>query len=93
VTPAILRRGSPPRRGASPISDGNLIVTRDGAAVIVDADRNRILRVDLASQGILGEAALHGADCCWWERERRLPHVGDVFLLAALAALIAWWIR
>ena len=41
-----------------PISGGNLHVTRDGAAVIADPDRDRLLMVDLATQGILGELAL-----------------------------------
>jgi mono/diheme cytochrome c family protein/DNA-binding beta-propeller fold protein YncE len=44
----------------TPISGGNLLVTRDGAAVIADSDRDRILMVDLATQGILGEVPLQG---------------------------------
>jgi mono/diheme cytochrome c family protein/DNA-binding beta-propeller fold protein YncE len=43
-----------------PISGGNMLVTRDGAAVIADADRDRILMVDLATQGILGEVSIPG---------------------------------
>src|SRR5262245_3010143 len=49
---------NPPPSWGVPISGGNLLVTRDGAAVIADADRDRILMVDLATQGILGEVSL-----------------------------------
>ncbi len=52
--------GPPPPSWGVPISGGNLIVTRDGAAVIADPDRDRILMVDLATQGILGELAVPG---------------------------------
>jgi mono/diheme cytochrome c family protein len=49
---------NPPPPWGVPISGGNLHITRDGAAVIADADRDRILMVDLATQGILGEVAV-----------------------------------
>jgi len=49
---------NPPPPWGVPISGGNLHITRDGAAVIADADRDRILMVDLATQGILGEVAI-----------------------------------
>ena len=41
----------------------------------------------------VGTANHYGPDCCWWERERRMLRVGGAILLAALAALIAWWVR
>ncbi|HWO22164.1 MAG TPA: c-type cytochrome [Kofleriaceae bacterium] len=50
----------PPPPWGVPISGGNLVVTRDGAAVIADADRDRILMIDLATQGVLGEVAVPG---------------------------------
>src|SRR5215208_1223411 len=46
---------NPPPSWGVPISGGNLYVTRDGAAVGADPDRERILMVDLATQGILAE--------------------------------------
>lgn len=49
---------TPPPPWGVPISGGNLHITRDGAAVIADPDRDRILMVDLATQGILGEVAV-----------------------------------
>jgi mono/diheme cytochrome c family protein/ribosomal protein L24E len=49
---------NPPPSWGVPISGGNLYVTRDGAAVVADADRDRILMVDLATQGILAEVAV-----------------------------------
>jgi mono/diheme cytochrome c family protein len=54
--------GNPPPPWGTPISGGNLHVTRDGVAVIADADRDRILMVDLATQGILGEVAVPGEE-------------------------------
>jgi mono/diheme cytochrome c family protein len=51
---------TPPPPWGAPISGGNLLVTRDGAAVIADADRDRILMIDLATQGVLGEVAVPG---------------------------------
>jgi len=51
---------TPPPSWGVPISGGNLLVTRDGAAVVADPDRDRIVMVDLATQGILGELAIPG---------------------------------
>src|SRR5688572_21892596 len=53
---------NPPPSWGVPISGGNLYVTRDGAAVIADSDRDRILMVDLATQGILAEVAVQGGE-------------------------------
>jgi hypothetical protein len=54
--------GDPPPPWGAPIIGGTLHVTRDGAAVIADPDRDRILMVDLATQGILGELAVPGEE-------------------------------
>lgn len=53
---------TPPPPWGVPITGGNLLITSDGAAVIADADRDRILMVDLATQGILGEIPLQGGE-------------------------------
>jgi mono/diheme cytochrome c family protein len=50
----------PPPPWGVPISGGNLHVTSDGAAVIADPDRDRILMIDLATQGVLAEVSLPG---------------------------------
>ena len=51
---------NPPPTWGVPISGGNLHVTRDGAAVVTDPDRDRILMVDLATQNILAEVPVPG---------------------------------
>ena len=51
---------NPPPPWGVPISGGNLYVTRDGAAVISDPDRDRIVMVDLATQNILAEIPVPG---------------------------------
>lgn len=51
---------NPPPPWGAPISGGNLLVTKDGAAVVADPDRDRILMVDLASQNILAEIQVPG---------------------------------
>lgn len=51
---------TPPPTWGVPISGGNLYVTRDGAAVVADPDRDRVLMVDLATQNILAEVPVPG---------------------------------
>ncbi|MGE0872779.1 MAG: cytochrome-c peroxidase [Kofleriaceae bacterium] len=55
--------GCSPEPSGAPISGGTLLVTRDGAhAVIADADRDRILSVDLATEQLVADIPLQAGD-------------------------------
>lgn len=45
-----------------PISGGTMLVTGDGRAVVADADRDRVVTVDLASAQVVADVALRDGD-------------------------------
>ena len=49
---------NPPPSWGVPITGGTLIVSRDSTAVVSDPDRDRIVMIDLATQGVLADVAL-----------------------------------
>lgn len=51
---------NPPATWGVPISGGNMLVAANGRAVIADADRDRILSVDLASGAVIEVALAEG---------------------------------